>query len=138
LIRKRTFIDAGVLIAAARGKDAPSMSALEILDDQSREFVSSPFVELEVLPKAIYNKKKDEVEFYEAFFSSVSFWEYDLVEIVKTGNSIARSFGLAAMDSLHVAAAVLSGAEELVTTERASKPIHRVQGIRVTSIHKDS
>jgi predicted nucleic acid-binding protein len=54
----RTFIDAGVLIAAARGKDAPSMSALEILDDQSREFVSSPFIELEVLPKAIYNGKK--------------------------------------------------------------------------------
>jgi predicted nucleic acid-binding protein len=72
------------------------------------------------------------------FFSSVSFWEDDLVGIVKTGNTIARSFGLAAMDSLHVAAAVLSGAEELVTTERASKPIHRVQGIRVTSIHKDS
>jgi len=86
LIRKRTFIDAGVLIAAARGRDAPSMSALEILDDQSREFVSSPFVELEVLPKAIF----------------------------------------------------LSGAEELVTTERASKPIHRVQGILITSIHVDS
>jgi predicted nucleic acid-binding protein len=64
----RTFIDAGVLIAAARGEDAPSMSALEILDDQTREFVSSPFVELEVLPKAIYNGKKDEIEFYEAFF----------------------------------------------------------------------
>ena len=58
MIRKRTFIDAGVLIAAARGKDAPSMSALEILDDQSREFVSSPFVELEVIPKAIYNRKE--------------------------------------------------------------------------------
>jgi hypothetical protein len=72
------------------------------------------------------------------FFGSVSFWEYDLVEIVKTGNSIARSFGLAAMDSLHVAAALLSGAEELVTTERSSKPIHSVQGIRVTSIHEDS
>ena len=136
MIRKRTFIDAGVLIAAARGEDAPSISALEILDDQSREFVSSPFIELEVLPKAIYNGKKDELEFYRAFFNSVGFWEDDVVEIVKAGNTIARSFGLAAMDSLHVAAAVLSGAEELVTTERASKPIHRVQGILVTSIHK--
>jgi predicted nucleic acid-binding protein len=138
LIRKRTFIDAGVLIAAARGRDAPSISALEILDDQSREFVSSPFVELEVLPMAIFNKKRDEVEFYEAFFASVSFWEEDLLGIVKNGNAIARSFGLAAMDSLHVAAALLSGAEELVTTERASKPIHRVRGILITSIHDDS
>jgi hypothetical protein len=54
LIPKRTSIDAGVLIATASGEDAPSISALEILDDQSREFVSSPFIELEVLPKAIF------------------------------------------------------------------------------------
>ncbi|MFZ2472561.1 MAG: hypothetical protein WAW52_11540 [Methanothrix sp.] len=68
MIRKRTFIDAGVLIAAARGEDSPSMCALEILDDQSREFVSSPFIELEVLPKAIYNGKIDEVEFLRGIF----------------------------------------------------------------------
>jgi len=63
LIRKRTFIDAGVLIAAARGDDVPSIIALNILDDPSREFASSPFIKLEVLPKAVYNRKKDEVEF---------------------------------------------------------------------------
>jgi len=40
LIRKRTFIDAEVLIAAARGDDVPSIIALKILDDQSRDFVS--------------------------------------------------------------------------------------------------
>lgn len=137
MIRKRTFIDSGVLIAAARGKDAPSISALEILDDQSREFASSPFVELEVLPKAIYNQKKDEVEFYEAFFDSVSFWEDDLAGIMREANKIARSFGLAAMDSLHVAAAILCGAEELVTTERAGRPIHRAQDINIISIHKN-
>ncbi len=51
MIRKRTFIDAGVLIAAARGEDDPSISALEILDDPSREFVSSPFIELECFPR---------------------------------------------------------------------------------------
>jgi predicted nucleic acid-binding protein len=138
LIKKRTFIDAGVLIAAARGDDIPSIIALKILDDQSREFASSPFIKLEVLPKAIYNGKKEEIEFYEAFFDSVSFWEDDLAGIVEAGNTIACSFGLAAMDSLHVAAAIMSGSEELVTTERASKPIHRVRGICVTSIHKDS
>ena len=138
MIRKRTFIDAGVLIAAARGDDVPSTIALKILDDQSREFASSPFIELEVLPKAVYNGKKDEVEFYEAFFDSVSFWADDLDGIVKAGNTIACSFGLAAMDSLHVAAAIMSESEELVTTERLSKPIHRVRGICVTSIHSDS
>lgn len=126
-----------MLIAAARGDDVPSIIALNILDDQSREFASSPFIKLEVLPKAVYNGKKNEVEFYEAFFDSVSIWEDDLAGIVKAGNTIARTFGLAAMDSLHVAAAIMSGSLELVTTERASKPIHRVQGICVTSIHSD-
>ncbi|HPC90361.1 MAG TPA: PIN domain-containing protein [Methanothrix sp.] len=137
MIRKRTFIDSGVLIAAARGKDAPSIRALEILDDQSREFASSPFVELEVLPKAVYNQKRYEAEFYEAFFDSVSFWEDDLATIMRDANRVARLFGLSAMDSLHVAAAILCGSEELVTTERSSKPIHRVQGIIITSIHEN-
>ena len=73
MIRKRTFLDAGVLIAAARGNDTASTAALEILDDQSREFVSSPFVKLEVIPKAVYNGKTNEAEFYEAFFGSSLF-----------------------------------------------------------------
>jgi hypothetical protein len=56
----KTFIDSGVLIAAARGQGAISLRAVEILDDPNREFVSSPFLKLEVLPKAIYNQRKDE------------------------------------------------------------------------------
>lgn len=67
MIQKRTFIDSGVLIAAARGKNAPSISALKILDDQSREFASSPFVELEVLPKAVYNRKRMKLNFMRPF-----------------------------------------------------------------------
>lgn len=133
---KRTFLDSGVLIAAARGNDTASTVALEILDDPSREFVSSPFVRLEVLPKAVYSRKENEREFYEVFFDSVSFWEDDLSGIVKAGETIALSFGLSAMDSLHVAAAVLSGSEEFITTERKSKPIHRFRGIRVISIQE--
>jgi predicted nucleic acid-binding protein len=57
---KRTFIDSDVLIAAARGRSEQSKMAMQILDDPSREFVSSPFVKLEVLPKAIFNKKRHE------------------------------------------------------------------------------
>lgn len=53
--RKKTFLDAGVLISAARGTDGMALQALEILDDTNRAFVSSIFVKLEVLPKAIYS-----------------------------------------------------------------------------------
>lgn len=38
--------------------------ALLILDDPEREFVSSAFVKLEVLSKAIYHKQQEEIEVY--------------------------------------------------------------------------
>jgi predicted nucleic acid-binding protein len=132
--KKLTFIDAGVLIAASRGDSEQSKKAISVLDDPSREFISSLFVKLEVLPKAVYNKKKHEAEFYNAFFDSVSLWADDLDLIVKMANQKASEMGLAAMDSLHLAAAISAGAEDLVTTERPSKPIFRTKDIQVVSI----
>lgn len=41
----------------------------------------------------------------------------------------AETYGLAAMDALHVAAALTANASELITTEKPSKPIHRVKGL---------
>ena len=67
----RTFLDASVLITAARGTGADANSALELLKDPNREFVASPFLKLEVLPKAIFNQRTLEVEFYEAYFDAV-------------------------------------------------------------------
>jgi len=65
-----TFLDAGVLIAAARGNYDVSAQAMAVLDDPDRLFASSDFVRLEVLPKAVFNRRADEAEFYTAFFSS--------------------------------------------------------------------
>ena len=64
---KRTFVDAGVLIAAARGGNIQAARAMEIFDDPEREFAASPFLRLEVLPQALFNKRVAEAEFYEAF-----------------------------------------------------------------------
>jgi hypothetical protein len=50
----------------------------------------------------------------------------------------ACSLGLAALDALHLASALASNADEIVTTERSTKPIHRTQLIRVLSIHEGS
>ncbi|RCJ26174.1 nuclease [Nostoc minutum NIES-26] len=131
---KITFIDAGVLVTAARGVEEISEKAFEILTDSEREFASSEFVKLEVLPKAVYNRQIAEAEFYETFFSSVTYWASDLERIVQDAYHIACQFGLAAVDALHVAAALSVGAEELVTTEKSTKPMHRVTSIRVISI----
>ncbi|MEA5599493.1 type II toxin-antitoxin system VapC family toxin [Rivularia sp. UHCC 0363] len=131
---KVAYIDSGVLINAFRGIDEVSIKATQVLDDSTRTFASSVFVQLETLPKSHYNKQLLEVEFYQTFFNAVSIWAMDLNKIIKIADGIAKNYGLAAMDALHIAAAVSINAEEFVTTEKVTKPMHRVSEIRVISI----
>lgn len=130
----RTYVDTGVLITAARGIAPIAIKALEVLDDPNREFVSSVFLKLELQPKAIYYRNEAEAEFYTIFLDAVTHWADSLDTIVREAFKEACNSGLAAMDALHVASAVYLGADELVTSERAEKPIHRTHLIRVVSI----
>ncbi|MUG99957.1 PIN domain-containing protein [Scytonema sp. UIC 10036] len=132
---KKTYIDSGVLITAFRGIQSASIRANSILNNGNREFVSSQFVKLEVLPKAIYNQQQDETDFYETFFSAVSYWATDLEQITNDAYQIACTYGLAAIDALHVAAALWLKADELITTEKPTKPMHRVTVIQIISIN---
>lgn len=67
-----TYLDSSVLIAAARGGTVQAGRAMAILDDPGREFAASPFLRLEVLPRAIFQKREREVAFYEAYFAAVA------------------------------------------------------------------
>ncbi len=67
-----TYIDSGVLIAAARGDTQLSTLALPYLADPNREYITSDYVRLEVLPKAVFHKREEEAEFYNEFFRSPS------------------------------------------------------------------
>lgn len=130
-----TFLDAGVLIAAANFRQTPAgLRAFQVLDDPEREFVSSVYVQLELLPKANYHRRTTELEFYNAFFDAVVGWADDLDEIAEHALREASRNGLSAMDALHVAAAVTLGADELVTTEKRLKPIFRTRAVHVVSI----
>ncbi|MBD2498314.1 PIN domain-containing protein [Nostoc sp. FACHB-280] len=131
----RTFIDAGVLIYAARSQGDIAEKALQILEDENREFASSIFLKLEVLPKAIYNQQKTEVKFYEAFFDEVSYWANDINSIIEIAYEESSKFGVGAMDALHIASAISVGATEFVTNEKLGKSIHRTQSIKMISIH---
>lgn len=131
---KKTYIDSGVLIAVARASEKMATKALAILDDPNRELISSPFVKLEVLSKAIYHRQQEEIEFYEGFFASCSFWADDLDSIVQLAQNIAIQYGIGALDALHVACAISVSADELITTEKITKPIHRVREVQVISI----
>lgn len=132
---KRTFLDSGVLIAAARGTGETALQALQILDDPNREFVSSIFIKLEVLPKAIYNGFKEESAFYQSFFENdVELWVGFSDEMIEAAQQQAAGFGLSALDALHVAAAIFAEVDEFITTEKSGKPLHRVKDLKVRSI----
>lgn len=99
------------------------------LNDPDREFAaSSLFVQLEVLLKAICNKQQAEESFYRSYFAAVSRW----AEPVDNALNVASTYGLSALDGLHVAAAL--AIDEVVTTEGPTKPIHRAGGIKITTI----
>lgn len=129
-----TFIDAGVLIAAARGEDVAASNALAVLSAPNREFASSIFLKMEVLPKAIYNQKTKEVKFYQAFFDSVVYWATDFERMIQNAYQEASVSGLGTLDALHVAAAVSVGAEEFITNEKPQQSIYRTQSIRIISV----
>lgn len=131
----RTFIDAGVLIYAARSQGDMAEKALQILEDENREFASSIFLKLEVLPKAIYNQQRSEVKFYKAFFDEVSYWAKDINSIIETAYEESSKFGVGAMDALHIASAISVGATEFITNEKLDRSIHRTQSIKIISIH---
>ncbi len=129
-----TFVDTGVLITAARGEGDAALRAMAILDDPDRSFASSRFVKLEALPMPTYHKRDDEVAFFNAFFDRVTHWPQSDDTVIEQAFVEASRAGIAALDALHVAAAVILGVDVLVTTEKGTKPLHRVQSIRVETL----
>ena len=129
-----TFIDSGVLVLAARGVEELSEQAISTITANDRELASSSLIKLEVLTKANYCRQTDEIEFYETFFGAVKYWADDIEKIIQDGYDMSCQYGLAAMDALHLAAAISVGAEEFITTEQPTKPMYRVTAIKVISL----
>jgi predicted nucleic acid-binding protein len=132
-----TYLDSGVLIYAAKGTTDVAALALPFLQDPDREFVTSEYVRLEVLPKPTCFRLDAEVEFYNAFFSLSSRIIPTSPALLELAMEEACRHGLSALDAIHIACAVFGGAEELVTTEKRTKPMHRTDLIRVVSIFPD-
>ena len=88
----RTFLDSGVLLAAARSLGRDRERALQILEDADRTFVTSPFVHLELVPKAIFYKKRLEEAFYHEYFNAAELARCDeFVTTERPGKPIYRS-----------------------------------------------
>jgi len=105
------------------------------MGDDQREFITADNVKLELLPKAIFEKRRLEVKFYNEHFSSALASEPFSRDLGDSALALAKRYGLSAGDALNLAAAVRQGVEEFVTSELPGKPIFRVAGIKVLSIH---
>lgn len=92
--------------------DAPLDRARNALDAPERLFLSSDVMRLEVLPKAHYFHRQDEVDFYEMFFTEVAQIVPVSEALIAQAHLEAQSAGLGALDALHVAAAKINGAKE--------------------------
>ena len=123
-----------MLIFAARGTTEAAALALPFLQDPNREFITSDYVRLEVLPKAQWMRNETEVEFYEAFFRLNSRTIPTSGPLLEFAMAEACRIGLNALDAIHIACAVFGGAEEIITTEKSTKPMHRTDKVRIVSI----
>ena len=136
--RKRTYIDASVLIAAFQGDEIISSRAMKVLEDPYRELVVSDFLRLEVLPKTTCHGNDAEAQFYETFFQAARRTVRTSRNLISQAHEEAAGAGLAAMDALHVAAAKAGKSDELITVEKATKPSFRVSGIAVKTIRPET
>ena len=130
---KRTYVDANLLIAAWQGKDSVGEMALEILDDPGRALVVSDALWLEVMPNAVYHRQSNEQAFYQAIFeeSERLVWQ---TNVLNDAHTVAETYGLAALDAIHVATATAASVDEFVSAEKPTKPMFRVKELTVRSI----
>lgn len=132
---KRTYIDANVLIAAFQGEESVARRALQVLDDPNRELVVSDYLKLEVLPKPTFLKKREEIEFMKAIFDSASENVATSPRLTECALNMASKYDMTPIDALHIGAAIISGVDELVTMEKATKPMCKVAEVKVISLH---
>ena len=129
----KTFLDSGVLLHAWRGETLAGV-ALQIIDDDTRDFFTSQMVRLELLPKARFERRPKEVAFYEAHFADCAGSQPLNQELGWEAEKLASRHGLAGPDALQIAAAIRQGVEEFYTSEKPGKPMFRVTEIKVVSL----
>jgi predicted nucleic acid-binding protein len=131
--RRRTYIDANVLIAAWNGDTESRSWARAALDDPERILVVSDFVRLEVLPKPTFYQRRAEVAFMETIIAAAEHAPLT-AKTLDRAIAIAGDDDLSPLDALHLAIAAESGVDEVLTFERPDKPMCRQNAVRVVSL----
>jgi predicted nucleic acid-binding protein len=131
----KTFLDSGVLLCAWKGRPEDSDAAMFVIHDARRQFVTSRMVKMELLPKPTFFGHHKELEFYQTHFETVDEEQLLTEEISEAAFALAKQNGLAAADAINLACALKLKANEFVTTEKPGKPIFRVRGIKIITLH---
>lgn len=129
-----TYLDSGVLLAAWRSAELRA-AALRVLEEPDRQFATSQLAKLELLPKAVFEKRPFERAFYQAHFEEAVATQPLDEQLGKHAQDLAEKYGLAAVDALHLSAALRSAAQEFYTSEKPGKPMFRVKELKVISLH---
>jgi len=129
-----TYLDSGVLLAAWKNAELRP-AALRILEDSDRQFATSQLAKLELLPKPAFEKRPVEMAFYQAHFEEAEASQPLDQSLGDEAQALAEKYGLAAVDALHVAAALRLGAKEFYTSEKPGKPLFRVKELKIISLH---
>jgi hypothetical protein len=102
--------------------------------DATREFFTCDNVRLELLPKPVFEKRRSEVEFYNDYFDLATIEPFSAA-LGEAALELGKKCGLAAGDALNLASAIRQEAEEFITSELPGKPMFRVAGIKIISLH---
>jgi len=113
----RTYVDASILIAALKGTEDVSEIAMDLLEDSKREFVVSEYLRLETFPHYIHDESENEVAFLEEFFRAAIVCTQPSMELMARAYKMAIAHRLTALDALHLGAAELAQADEIVTRD---------------------
>ena len=135
---KRTYIDANVLIAAFRGEEQVAQRALRVLDDPGRKLVVSDYLRLEVLPKPTFHTRQEEVEFMQTVFDGAAENLETSSDLTSRALAMASKYDMTPIDALHIGAAAVAGVDEFVTMEKPTKPMCKVEEVKVVSIHSEA
>jgi predicted nucleic acid-binding protein len=129
----RTYLDTCVLIAAFNGDDSAHAAAVALIDDPEREFVSSLYLHLELLPQPAFYGHQAQLAWFTEWLANADCIQPS-TEIARNAIDLASRYCLGAVDALHISSAAAAQVAEFVTAEAPTKPMLKVREISVRTI----
>ena len=98
----------------------------------------SDYLRLEVLPKPTFHKRQEEVEFMQTVFDGAAENLETSSDLTSRALAMASKYDMTPIDALHIGAAAVAGVDEFVTMEKPTKPMCKVEEVKVVSIHSEA